>query len=454
MPKAANPLSIVVYPNLQEDLVLHTRCQHAVGQGGFHTGQLFGHTDRGLVIRTAHSVDVFASAPFQYVYDCGSRQAAHCSAVTRRFIGTCGGRALDLLFLSHFDEDHVNGVPILLDKQLGVKVETIVMPWVDDVERLIAFARAKTRGSKISPFFLALLVDPIEALSVFGPGRILFIRSGPGGPDGEEGEVPTFGPDGEAGFRVKLISGGSGDRSKSRGGSFVPSGVGGVIIADHDTALGVSVASSNASWLFKPYVHPADPTLVKRFEREVEQRFGWPWYSFRTKVKDKAIRLSLTTDRAKSRILADAYKAAFGNRNLTSLCIYSGPDLYRGHQPALMIELGRERCRRVKKIGWLGTGDVPLANPSDAHTFLDHFQEQHGDVATFGLPHHGAKANHSMHVIGLLRPASCYAPAKPPRNWKHPHPDVFSDVESLGGRAVHVSDRDSTSLNEAFAVLM
>ena len=46
-----------------------------------------------------------------------------------RYIDFVGQRrSFDLLFISHAHADHLNGVPRLLDKVRGLKVETIVMP--------------------------------------------------------------------------------------------------------------------------------------------------------------------------------------------------------------------------------------------------------------------------------------------------------------------------------------
>lgn len=454
MKKLKDSSLIIVHPNLDLDVLLHTRCQHAIGQGGFHTGQLFAPSDSTLVVRNNHVVEAFARAPFRYVYDCGSRQTSRCNKVIQRYIKEKDSKTLDMLFLSHFDEDHVNGVPVLLDAQQGARVDTIVMPWVDDVERMIAFARAKARKSKIGPFFEALLIDPVDALTTFGPRQILFVRSGPDEPDAGVVEIGPWGPGPDTGFRIKI-------RSETPEGRIVPphgsrwhSDTTVTIMVDHRAALDVSIGSSNFSWLLKPYVRPVDPILIARFEREAERRLKWSWGTFRHEVADKTVRRHLVANHTQSQALAGAYKTVFGNRNLTSLCLYSGPNVQNTLELPLMVELNVERCRSVNKIGWLGTGDIPLADPVDANAFLLHFHAQQAAVATLGLPHHGAKPNHSMHVLSVLRPATCLASAKPPKNWQHPHPDVIADVTSIGAWPAHVSDDDTTAFNEAFAILV
>src|SRR3546814_15171147 len=52
---------------------------------------------------------------------------------------------LDILFLSHIHEDHVNGVEKLLDKTDGLKVDTIVLTLLPIEDRLIAFRTEERR---------------------------------------------------------------------------------------------------------------------------------------------------------------------------------------------------------------------------------------------------------------------------------------------------------------------
>lgn len=118
-----------------------------------------------------------------------------------------------------------------------------------------------------------------------------------------------------------------------------------------------------------------------------------------------------------------------------------------------MVRLGPDRCGLAKRIGWLGSGDISLAAPADGQAFLNHYATELTAITSFGLPHHGAKPNHSKHVLSVINPSICYASAKPPKNWKHPHPDVFADARSIGVRAVKISDRNDSMLSEAFAII-
>jgi hypothetical protein len=429
--------------------LLHSRCQQAVGQGGFHTAKLVSTKHPAIAVRSPTETRVEGTNSFHYVYDCGSRQLGKCRSVAHRFASSIADRRIDLLFLSHFDEDHVNGLPDLLNPVGGVKADTVVMPWVDDVERLIAFGRTALRGRAIGDFFRSLIVDPLAALDVFRPRRILLVRRGPGDPD--DRDVIDLRPDGldpEGPFGAKVVI----DGGSWRRGPASPNPNPGVTADVHviyDDAT-IEVSADAASWVFKPYVRPCDQGRVSNFEREAERLLGWPWGSFRPAVADAAVRNRLVGNKASIKALATAYRLAFGDRNLTSLCVYSGPQPAH-HGRVLSFDL--TKFGLAGKIGWLATGDVPLKDPAEARELLSHYQAQVDCVATFGLPHHGSVKNYSSMVVAALRPQTCFVSAKPPKNWQHPHPAVMADVANQGAAGIHVDDTEASAFSEAFLVL-
>lgn len=447
------PVSILL-PTFNEEAVIHTRRQHAVGQGGFHSGKLVAPQDASLIVSTPSGTSVFSANAFRYVYDCGSRQSKRCREVAKIYAQSAPTRQLDLLFLSHFDDDHVNGVPDLLHSRDGVRVDTIVMPFVDDVERLVAFGRAQTRKAVIGRFFESLTIEPVRTLSAFNPRRILLIQRRPSDPDAEPIGIgpPAEGPDGSFQYKVRTDDPG-GSHAQPRGARSQYGSIEVVTVYD-DAVIDAGVPGAAFLWMFKPYVRPADPSRVLDFEREVETRLGWRWGTFRPRVEDPSVREGLVRDKVQAKILAEAYKAAFGKRNLTSLCLYSGPSAEPTARPRLMVKLHASHCEYVSKTGWLGTGDALLRKPQDVRAFLQHYLAQQASIATFGLPHHGAIANYSPTLVSMFTPANCVVSAKPPRNWRHPHPRVIADVVGQGAEAVHVTDADATAFDETFIIVI
>lgn len=82
------------------------RTFHPIGQGAFYT-ERFG--------------------DFTMVYDCGS--SSGLDIIVNEIQATFGkGEKIDLLFVSHFHEDHINGIDFLLDH---CRIENIVLPLME-----------------------------------------------------------------------------------------------------------------------------------------------------------------------------------------------------------------------------------------------------------------------------------------------------------------------------------
>jgi hypothetical protein len=89
--------------------VFFQRCVRNVGHGGFFTEKF----DAGNMIR-----------PFNVVYDCGSKSTKAINCEIDKAYGESD--VIDILFISHFDIDHVNGIAHLLKRVKSIK--RIVLP--------------------------------------------------------------------------------------------------------------------------------------------------------------------------------------------------------------------------------------------------------------------------------------------------------------------------------------
>src|SRR5690606_38026983 len=117
--------------------------QHPVGQGGLFSGKIHGHENG-----------------FTWVYDCGSNQI---EALHREIVFVSRERELDVLFISHLDSDHVNGVDRLLS---NVKVTEVVLPYLDSFLMLALVARELDAGSITGTF-----IDMISDVGAWFRGR-------------------------------------------------------------------------------------------------------------------------------------------------------------------------------------------------------------------------------------------------------------------------------------------
>lgn len=92
------------------------RTIHPVGQGGFYT-EIFRASDSGKEIC--------------FVYDCGSKTIKR-AAFKHILLSSIPDRMdVEALFISHFDEDHVNGISILAKER---RIKRIIMPQIERYE--------------------------------------------------------------------------------------------------------------------------------------------------------------------------------------------------------------------------------------------------------------------------------------------------------------------------------
>jgi hypothetical protein len=140
-------------------------CQEAVGHGGFHHGVLATHW-RG------HT---------RWVYDCGSWRKAGREALDKRIedlVHRCQRERdghLGLLFVSHFDANHVSGLRRLL-KAVPGKTDTVVLPYLGfgGVCRL-----ERSGGSRTLPAdLIRQVVDPVSWFRNLGVRRVIQVRPG------------------------------------------------------------------------------------------------------------------------------------------------------------------------------------------------------------------------------------------------------------------------------------
>lgn len=109
----------------------HTRCQRAVGHGFFHTAKIS-----------------YGDSELRYAYDCGGAKTAE--RIVDFLDEDDGNESLDVLFVSHFHEDHVRGLDGLL---AYVNVGTVVLPYLSHEERLLLTLKSSNSSRATSTYY-------------------------------------------------------------------------------------------------------------------------------------------------------------------------------------------------------------------------------------------------------------------------------------------------------------
>jgi len=409
--------------------------QHPIGQGCFHTG-----------------VVSLEDIKFNYVYDCGSDNLSVLREQIARFAGQLGDSGIDALFVSHLHSDHVCGLEFLLPL---VKVNTVVLPYLSPVSRLLIIAKECASGD-LSGSQIELLCDPGRWFRNRGVERIIYITNTP--PDitpewGTTENSPLIPPDSRRVKEQKVMgleliidalpkstvdaTFGKDDSSSSH---FVSCG--------QPLRIAIKGCGCTLNWQFITFVHPEDGR-TKDFLRHVRHLFGRTLCSSKRFIIDQKDILSILQSPIKRDCLASCYMAIRKNINLTSMSLYSGPisaDSIVIHYTRLHSRI--VRSGRVDRAGWLATGDADLRRDSRREAFVRHFQSLQNTIMSFVLPHHGSRYNfhHDLSDWGYQHVLAFGL------NNRHGHPDPEVITANPGHPSISVTEASESILCERVVI--
>lgn len=385
-----------------------TQTQWPVGQGFFHTGAVAPHLHpRRPVVTYAH--DCGGVSGKQAVTDAIDALSFHPQYRTEH-------RPLDIVFISHFDADHINGIGDLI---ASARPKRFVIPYVGALATLHLAAKVLLEGTLSEAErrdYWSFLASPRLWLLGRAPEASVITVGAP------EGYEPDFG-------------------NLPRPHDQEPPGPGGELTAHFASDGSIPNASPVASvisrgrhreelWTWHVYVVSNGEKALKTFGAALLKK-GYPHVKGEPDVTAQNIETHLA-------ILVDASRKT--DRNSTSLCLYSGP-------PAdLEVAMTRVRPDPTEPSvistgdggpGWLGAGDAFLKDDDAAQEFVDAFSPFLEHVGTFAIPHHGSVESWNPRLIsefgrrGLPVPVTVVGAARR-EAWDHPGKDVLHSIAAHG----------------------
>lgn len=403
-----------------------------------------------------------------YVYDCGSKKGATQRDVSiESFKGSASGSRGDFLFISHLDQDHVNGLTVLLR---NFHFDYVVLPLFPWQERLIRAAAhiSRTASSGLSgpddagssnEWYLALLSDPRAALeSLAGAGSI--IELSPTAPDPDENQSVRFRPNAEW----------NDDADPSAPPLWMASSTGPRMADNASWIFGPS--DDEEYWTFLPHVDPGILHNTDTFQKELcnslpQRQDGRPWdFSDNSHLEEV-----LGAEKLR-RLMKRSYEAAAPSVNGTSLTLLSTltgdvgsggawklrRSIHTTGAGGTRASVSREMWYgRKGAVGWLGLGDSDMSGQSLSRRastplggVLSCFSPFADAIHTIAIPHHGSVTDFSDDLLTTFQPVVCVASAAASNKYGHPHPDVVSSIADYGARFVFVTEGRSSEYNHVF----
>ena len=356
-----------------------TRTFHPVGQGAFYSEQF----------RSENGDD------FRIVYDCGTKtrqEKVHPVKVIQDAFKD--SKPIDILFISHFDKDHVSMISELLNQHAIIKL--VVLPLLPVEETAVLQAHYRHEGNTIGEHLLA---DPVG----FFHNKVVVLRVESSGnepielPPNHTEEIRDIPHNSDV-----IVLKPNGERVDAKPGD------------RKDIPSGARIFVPRHSWCYIPHNHEY-PQRHQALLNEIARRAN---------IKRKHLSLA-SYIASKLTELNEIYKSLdriqCGNINENSMLVYSGPPQCSTgvtHSWSELIWNGCEfNCWFEDRPACIYSGDSDLKKVKIHEVYRDFWK----DVGTVQIPHHGSGRSFSAEFLG--KNDSVYiCPISAGRHNQHHHP--------------------------------
>lgn len=346
--------------------------QWGIGHGGFHTQEI-------------KLEDSSSRLVFRLVYDCGTSGPMQVlsDAIEEYVESLAKGSHIDLLVVSHYDADHVNGLVELQAKLRArcIEIRRVFAPMLTKLDAIhLAAAQPQAR---LTPAYLNLISDPRAVLEdIFSQAVVTILGS----------DDPTL--EQEVG---------AADPPESALGPVLVARGGRISIALHQ--------SGPPLWEIRPYLPPRVGTRTSAFYAKLVKKLPGASLPANPDALTKAQVHYLISQRY---TVLSGVRAGVSSNGM-SICLYSGPDVQR-----IAAGVGfwnvrlRSRANRGSVLvfyssaaaagaAWLGTGDARLTSARSVQGLQQELAGRLEAVLIVAAPHHAARRDSSPQLWGRFR---------------------------------------------------
>ncbi|WP_157903131.1 MBL fold metallo-hydrolase [Cupriavidus malaysiensis] len=401
------------------------QCFNAVGHGTFFSGLV--------------QDDRQPTRSFSWVYDCGSKRTTRIDAeIADLEAWTAWPERIDLFVLSHFDDDHVNGVERFLQER---SVDVLALPYLDVAQRLMHAAALADEASSASTALFQL--DPVQWLSAKGlsgrVGSIVFVRGG----QRQDGDPPV---DVDPRPLVGLPRLDGSEQASAADDPDVD------FRLDYFAAKGPEGTSKLQLMLWRhvmPAAHALFPVELMFFNSEqpdlfrrdisgnrVARRSGMPLPALQSEIRSVMQRFGLSDlSRSPRQKWRDALRATYGkhfgstsqHRNNISLCLLVRPLAHEVCRCRIFHDRMARRIPVSGRAGLLCLGDLRI-NKEVLSAMWTHFgAARWNTIAGVQVPHHGSRHSWEAGCASAFAP-DWFVHCVPDRSAHHPHESVNADL--------------------------
>lgn len=348
-------------------------CFHPVGQGTFASGRI-----------------KYGSKSFNWVYDCGSTNSS------RKFLNSAisdySESNIDMLFISHFDYDHISGLSQLMQNR---NVRCVILPYLHYWQRILIATSALIDhadplfGFYQNPvgFIKAALGDSVEIIFVGNRSDQSFVVS----EDPKTFEPLVLNSNKQEGFSIRIEN--SEKLVDKR-------------ILARDGKILISIAKTDV-FEFMPYNVENDFDYIDQGLLEFIAEFFRAGYLDFREVRD------LVDDILNSKKSSGIRKTR--SRNIQSMFLWAGP--YFECEDIFFS------CFQNQKKAILYTGDGYLTTTQQLCDLMQYLDFRAQKIVCLQVMHHGSRQNCSRQVRELINPSWAVFCARR-AEYGHPHAEV------------------------------